>query len=161
MDLIRLRLYYDHLTWIRLSLKCLVSIFVEIWRCINKTDLNRTEQVLRKQEPVWLARICLAKLKHGLNDFTHLPRTDTEARADPSITLAGSWISVSSVKAFPVYRQKQSSKRDKLKRKQRCHIGCQWIVDWPRQYWKFEVIKRSFLNMINSSIKSLHFLYFM
>ena len=43
------------------------------------------------------------------NEFIRLPRTDSEARADPSITFSGSCNSTSSVKASPVYGQRTTT----------------------------------------------------
>lgn len=42
------------------------------------------------------------------NEFSSLPKTDTEARADPSITSFGSSISVSTLKSsFSVYKDRK------------------------------------------------------
>lgn len=44
----------------------------------------------RRGDDVNLQRMLMVKAKLNLNWCINLPRTDTEARADPSITLSGS-----------------------------------------------------------------------
>jgi len=70
-----------------------------------------------------------AKLNN--NVFRSLPRTETEARADPTITSSGSWMSTSSFKASPVDNTQISN--------QRCHLDLTDVVD---QFLKQVLLER-------------------
>lgn len=76
----------------------------------------------------------------GFDQF--LPRTDTEARADPLITFLGSCSSTSSVKASPVHGTKREQKREKKDVIQIEVTAIQWIMNgdtsasqWDQCQW--------------------------